>query len=134
MPKREMFNGKPMSYWQFLADDAVISILLKGIHNCDQRSIIGKLASKELMRMAMEFNPTLTKQITEQHDAIMKNMMVALSNCLPDVKTRQVKKPDRRKVTARRTADKLKAKLVAQNRKLLPAPELPSVGVLDDGK
>jgi hypothetical protein len=72
--KRKRFNKQPFSHWERMADELVVESLVRA-SLCDRRSIVGYMAAKRLMSMALNESPTLVKKVLEERAICQQNMM-----------------------------------------------------------
>jgi len=69
------FNGKPMSYWQKVANRLVIECLIMAAQ-IDVRSLPGSIASRRLLELASNEGPEVFKEVMEQRALFMRNLLL----------------------------------------------------------
>ena len=81
--KRKRFNGKPFSHWEAQADELVIEQLVRAANLGEHQSLIGYLASKRLMEIAREENPTLVEKVLGIRDQCVKGFHAIMRDLQP---------------------------------------------------
>lgn len=92
-PKEKRFNGKPMSHWEKMAKELVVSHLVRASYGCDSRSLPGRMAGQELMGLAARVDRVLTRKIIDERETCIANLHRFISFVLPDSPKKTKKKP-----------------------------------------
>jgi hypothetical protein len=67
LDKNGTYNGKPLQHWFDMADELVISTIVRGI-NPDKLSLVQTVAAERLRGLAMALNPSLYYKLSEERD------------------------------------------------------------------
>lgn len=101
-PDDELFNDKPMSHWREEAKKLVVLVLTMEATKRDTRSIIGNLAHKRLLELAMTEDADEVKKIFKHRQRFEANVARVLS----DITGSKGKKGCDTKTTKRRSTAK----------------------------
>jgi hypothetical protein len=67
LDKNDKYNGKPLQHWLDMADELVMSTIIRGI-NPDKLSLVQTVAAERLKGLAMALNPNLYYKLSEERD------------------------------------------------------------------
>lgn len=67
LDKNDMYNGKPLKHWLDMAEELVMSTIVRGI-NPDKLSLVQTIAAERLKGLAMVINPGLYYQLTDERN------------------------------------------------------------------
>lgn len=67
LDKNDMYNGKPLQHWLDMADELVITTIVRGI-NPDKLSLVQTIAAERLQGLAMALNPNLFYKLKEERE------------------------------------------------------------------
>ena len=67
LDKNDLYNGKPLQHWLDMADELVMSTIVRGI-NPDKLSLVQTVAAERLRGLGMALNPNLLYKLTEERD------------------------------------------------------------------
>ena len=67
LDKNDMYSGKPLKHWLDMAEELVMSAIVRGI-NPDKLSLVQTIAAERLKGLAMVINPGLYYQLIEERD------------------------------------------------------------------
>jgi hypothetical protein len=67
LDKNDMYNGKPLQHWLDMADELVMSAIVRGI-NPDHLSLVQTIAAERLKGLGMALNPNLFYKLKEERD------------------------------------------------------------------
>ena len=65
--KNDTYNGKPLQHWLDMADELVMTTIVRGI-NPDKLSLVQTVAAERLQGLAMALNPNLFYKLKEERD------------------------------------------------------------------
>jgi hypothetical protein len=68
LDKNDLYNGKPLQHWLNMAEENVISAIVRGI-NPDKNSLVATVTAERLQGLAMALNPNLYYKLKDQRDA-----------------------------------------------------------------
>ena len=81
LDKKDMYNGKPLQHWLDMADELVMSAIVRGI-NPDKNSLVQTVAAERLKGLAMVVSPNLYYKLTEERDRCRQNVGLMVGNML----------------------------------------------------
>lgn len=90
---RKHFNGKPIAHWEKMAEELVVSTLVRASFSIDSLSLPGQIASRKIMGMALGVNRVMVAEVVETRDRCQQSMQEFLKFLLPD----PPKKPRKKK-------------------------------------
>lgn len=81
LDKNDMYNGKPLEHWLKMADELVMSAIVRGI-NPDKLSLVQTVAAERLRGLAMVINPNLYYMLSEERDRCRRNVGLVVGSML----------------------------------------------------
>lgn len=102
LDKNDKYNGKPLQHWLDMADELVMSTIVRGI-NPDQLSLVHTIAAERLKGIAMALNPNLYYKLSEERDRCRRAVPALMAQMLDWESQPAPKKPKKRKKRRQRS-------------------------------
>jgi len=69
LDKKDMYNGKPLQHWLNMAEELVMSTIVRGINEDPLKlSLVQTIAAERLKGLGMALNPNLFYKLKEERD------------------------------------------------------------------
>lgn len=83
LDKKDMYNGKPLQHWLDMADELVMTTIVRGI-NPDKLSLVATVAAERLRGLAMVINPNLYYRLSEERDRMRAAIPMMVASMLAE--------------------------------------------------
>ncbi len=96
---RKYFNGKPIKHWEDMAKKVVVQCLIRSSESLDTNSIVGEMAAKRLMSLALGENRLLVGEVLEERENWRHGVAMAFAEMLIDDESLKKIRAARRRAT-----------------------------------